>query len=108
MAIHIPGLMAIVVFYLLIVVVGIWASRKSKQSGASADSEDVMLAGRNIGLLIGIFTMTEYLGIEVDPDGILECQSDIISSVICEGRIKRQHWHTYTHSQLMKLDLEAP
>ncbi|KAK3709182.1 hypothetical protein RRG08_030861 [Elysia crispata] len=58
MAIHIPGLMAIIVFYLLIVAVGIWASRKSKQSGATADSEDVMLAGRNIGLLIGIFTMT--------------------------------------------------
>ncbi|XP_005094203.1 high-affinity choline transporter 1 [Aplysia californica] len=58
MAIHIPGLIAIVVFYLLIVAVGIWASRKSKQTGSTADSEDVMLAGRNIGLLIGIFTMT--------------------------------------------------
>ncbi|GFR58756.1 high-affinity choline transporter 1 [Elysia marginata] len=58
MAIHVPGLMAIIVFYLLIVFVGVWASRKSKQSGATADSEDVMLAGRNIGLIIGIFTMT--------------------------------------------------
>ncbi len=61
MAVHIPGVIAIVVFYLLIVGVGIWASRKSKQTGATADSEDVMLAGRNIGLLIGIFTMTGML-----------------------------------------------
>ncbi|KAK7506594.1 hypothetical protein BaRGS_00002069 [Batillaria attramentaria] len=58
MAIHIPGLIAIIFFYLLIVIVGLWAARKSKQTGATADSEDVMLAGRNLGLLIGIFTMT--------------------------------------------------
>ncbi|KAK7112538.1 high-affinity choline transporter 1-like [Littorina saxatilis] len=58
MAIHIPGLIAIIFFYLLIVVVGLWAARKSKQTGATADSEDVMLAGRNLGMLIGIFTMT--------------------------------------------------
>ncbi|XP_076457464.1 high-affinity choline transporter 1-like [Babylonia areolata] len=58
MAIHIPGLIAIIFFYLLIVVVGLWAARKSKQVGATADSEDVMLAGRNLGILIGIFTMT--------------------------------------------------
>ena len=58
MAIHIPGLIAIIVFYLLIVIVGLWAARKSKQTGATADSEDVMLAGRNLGVLIGIFTMT--------------------------------------------------
>ncbi|KAL8600863.1 hypothetical protein ACOMHN_045001 [Nucella lapillus] len=59
MAIHIPGLIAIIIFYLLIVVVGLWAARKSKQTGVTADSEDVMLAGRNLGMLIGIFTMTE-------------------------------------------------
>lgn len=58
MAIHIPGLIAIIVFYLLIVVVGIWASRKTKKSAGTSESEEVMLAGRNIGLLIGIFTMT--------------------------------------------------
>lgn len=52
------GLVAIIVFYLLILAVGIWAGRKSKTSGAEADSEDVMLAGRNIGLVVGVFTMT--------------------------------------------------
>ncbi|XP_050392147.1 high-affinity choline transporter 1 [Patella vulgata] len=58
MAVHIPGIIAIVLFYSLILGVGLWAARKSKQTGQSADSEDVMLAGRNIGVLIGIFTMT--------------------------------------------------
>ena len=58
MAIHIPGLIAIIVFYLLILLVGLWAGRKAKQTGENASSENVMLAGRNIGLLVGVFTMT--------------------------------------------------
>ncbi|XP_052781721.1 high-affinity choline transporter 1-like [Mya arenaria] len=58
MAIHIPGLISIIVFYLLILAVGIWAGRKAKQTGSDANSENVMLAGRNIGLLVGVFTMT--------------------------------------------------
>lgn len=62
------GLVAIIVFYLLILLVksafghlfidspqvGMWAARKSTGS----DTEDVMLAGRNIGVFVGIFTMT--------------------------------------------------
>ena len=51
---HIPGLIGIIVFYLLILVAGILAARKSK----TKDSEDVMLAGRDIGLFVGIFSMT--------------------------------------------------
>lgn len=58
MAVHIAGLIALIVFYLLILLVGIWAGRKTKQMGKDASSESVMLAGRNIGLLVGVFTMT--------------------------------------------------
>ncbi|KAK0058928.1 high-affinity choline transporter 1, partial [Biomphalaria pfeifferi] len=58
MTIHIPGLIAIILFYVLIVAVGIWASRKTKSGGNTTETEEVMLAGRNIGLIIGIFTMT--------------------------------------------------
>ena len=58
MEVHIGGLIAIIVFYVLILGVGIWAARKSKSTEADPDSEDVMLAGRNIGLMVGIFTMT--------------------------------------------------
>lgn len=56
--VHVVGVAAIVFFYVLILVVGCWASRKSKQTGADVDSEDVMLAGRNIGVVVGMFTMT--------------------------------------------------
>lgn len=60
--IYIPGLIAIIVFYLLILFVGLWAARKGKTNDSSGtDTEEVMLAGRNIGLLVGIFTMTGKL-----------------------------------------------
>ena len=58
MAVHIVGLIAIIFFYVIILLVGIWAARKSKSSGGNPDSEDVMLAGRNIGMVVGVFTMT--------------------------------------------------
>ncbi|KAG7277676.1 hypothetical protein CRUP_024496 [Coryphaenoides rupestris] len=61
MAIHAEGLVAIVIFYLLILFVGIWAAWKNKDSGAGegADrSEIIMVGGRDIGLFVGGFTMT--------------------------------------------------
>ena len=58
MGVHILGVVAIVVFYVLILGVGLWAARKGNHTEANPDSEDVMLAGRNIGLIVGIFTMT--------------------------------------------------
>ncbi|KAI3381397.1 hypothetical protein SNEBB_005192 [Seison nebaliae] len=54
MVLHWGGIISIVVFYVLILAVGIWAGRKSK----GATEEEVMLAGRNIGLFVGMFTMT--------------------------------------------------
>jgi len=54
------GVMSIIIFYILILVVGIWAGRKKKSNGEGDEfeQEEVMLAGRNIGLFVGIFTMT--------------------------------------------------
>lgn len=54
MAVNVPGLIAVIVFYLLILVIGLWAARKKKDS----NNEDLMLAGRDIGVIVGIFTMT--------------------------------------------------
>lgn len=53
---NVTGVIGIVVFYVLILFVGIWAAKK-KGSGSESE-EEVMLAGRNIGLFVGIFTMT--------------------------------------------------
>ncbi|XP_070509209.1 high-affinity choline transporter 1 [Chironomus tepperi] len=54
--INIAGVISITIFYLLILFVGIWAGRKKAEGNDS--EEEVMLAGRSIGLFVGIFTMT--------------------------------------------------
>ena len=56
MSLNIAGIASIILFYLLILAVGIWAGRKNEKGNDS--EEEIMLAGRNIGLFVGIFTMT--------------------------------------------------
>lgn len=61
MTIHVEGLVAIALFYLLILFVGIWAAWKNKHSGEAEGtdrSEIIMVGGRDIGLFVGGFTMT--------------------------------------------------
>lgn len=53
MAVYLVGLTGILVFYLLVLVVGIWASTKSKNHG----EEELMLAGRSLGLVVGVITL---------------------------------------------------
>ncbi|CAL8124475.1 unnamed protein product [Orchesella dallaii] len=52
---NIWGALSILIFYIVILAVGIWAGRKGSKDGSE---EEVMLAGRNIGVVVGIFTMT--------------------------------------------------
>ncbi|CAF0850215.1 unnamed protein product [Adineta steineri] len=86
MVVHVGGLVAVVFFYILILIVGIWAGRKQKSSEKSPDTEEIMLAGRNIGLLVGIFTMTAtwvggaYINgtaEQVFSTGLLSCQAPL-------------------------------
>jgi hypothetical protein len=58
MTINIAGVTSVIIFYILILFVGIRAGRKKKSNQNDLESEVVMLAGRNIGLFVGIFTMT--------------------------------------------------
>ncbi|XP_074503166.1 high-affinity choline transporter 1-like [Sebastes fasciatus] len=61
MAVNIPGVIAMVFFYLLVLGTGIWASFKSKreQKKSAATGMDMALLGnRSINLVVGIFTMT--------------------------------------------------
>ncbi|XP_023229429.1 high-affinity choline transporter 1-like isoform X1 [Centruroides sculpturatus] len=58
MTVNIPGVVSVIFFYVLILLVGIWAGRKKKTGADDLESEEVMLAGRNIGMFVGIFTMT--------------------------------------------------
>ena len=72
MAFNVVGLVGIIVFYLLILGIGIWAALKTKkktsENGLSNgeegmeykidETEDVILAGRSLGLFVGAMTMT--------------------------------------------------
>ncbi|CAG2164248.1 unnamed protein product [Oppiella nova] len=62
MTVNIAGVFSVIIFYIIILFVGIWAGRKKKTGGEGDgdefETEEVMLAGRNIGVFVGIFTMT--------------------------------------------------
>ncbi|GAA6224182.1 high-affinity choline transporter 1-like [Lates japonicus] len=61
MALHIPGLIMMVIFYLLVLGIGIWASVKSKKmekNTLSGQIEVSLLANRRVSLAVGVFTMT--------------------------------------------------
>ena len=66
MNVNIGGVISVAVFYCLILTVGIWKGWKQKrklkqlqrtESGANR-SENIMLAGRDMGLFVGVLTMT--------------------------------------------------
>ncbi|CAM1298076.1 Uncharacterised protein g2017 [Pycnogonum litorale] len=59
MVVNIPGVISLVVFYLLILFVGLWAARKKgKSRNVEGEAEDAILAGRDISLFVGVFTAT--------------------------------------------------
>ncbi|XP_069022090.1 high-affinity choline transporter 1-like [Embiotoca jacksoni] len=61
MALNVPGVVAVVLFYIMILATGVWAARKSRKAGKKSDgnrTEAVLLGERNISLLVGVFTMT--------------------------------------------------
>lgn len=53
--VNVPGLIAIILFYLIILGIGLWAAWRRK---GEVNTEEVMLAGRDIGIFVGILTMT--------------------------------------------------
>lgn len=52
---NIWGVVSIAIFYIIFLAVGLWAGRKRSRSNAE---DEMMVAGRNIGLVVGIITMT--------------------------------------------------
>jgi high affinity choline transporter 7 len=53
MTVFVWGVAGIAVFYIAMLGVGIWAGTKQKNQS----EEEVMLAGRNIGTLVGVLTL---------------------------------------------------
>ncbi|XP_030004189.1 high affinity choline transporter 1-like [Sphaeramia orbicularis] len=61
MAVNWVGLLFTGVFYIIVLSIGIWASRKSKREEKKCTgnrSEVVMVGGRNLNMFVGICTMT--------------------------------------------------
>uniref|UniRef100_UPI003AB00907 high-affinity choline transporter 1-like isoform X1 n=2 Tax=Centroberyx gerrardi TaxID=166262 RepID=UPI003AB00907 len=61
MALNIPGMIMMMVFYLLVLGIGIWASVKSKRMERDTQGgriEVAFLANRRVTLVTGVFTMT--------------------------------------------------
>ncbi|TKS69255.1 High affinity choline transporter 1 Hemicholinium-3-sensitive choline transporter [Collichthys lucidus] len=61
MVLNIPGVVAVVLFYILILGTGVWAARKSRKAERKSHgdrTEVVLLGDRNINLVVGIFTMS--------------------------------------------------
>lgn len=76
MAVNVFGILGIALFYVVILVIGLLAARfrgkslqrnEEDESAPSNDGEEVMLAGRNIGMFVGAFTMT---GIKCSCDSL--------------------------------------
>ncbi|XP_022206261.2 high-affinity choline transporter 1 [Nilaparvata lugens] len=82
MAVFLSGLVGIVVFYVLVLAVGIWAGTKQKNNG----EEEVLLAGRSLGFSVGVLTLIAtwvgggYINGTAEAffrDGLLWCQVPI-------------------------------
>uniref|UniRef100_A0A3Q3WCK2 Solute carrier family 5 member 7 n=1 Tax=Mola mola TaxID=94237 RepID=A0A3Q3WCK2_MOLML len=61
MAVNVPGVIVMVIFYLLVLGTGIWASFKSRRrqkESAATGMEMALLGDRSISWVVGIFTMT--------------------------------------------------
>lgn len=57
MVVNIPGVIGIVVFYIIIVVIGIWAGKNKK-----GDTNDLLVAGRSLGMFVATLTTAgQYL-----------------------------------------------
>ncbi|XP_062495359.1 high affinity choline transporter 1-like [Pezoporus occidentalis] len=59
MALNVPGLVSLSVFFILTLAIGIWASWKSKKDQQNRNpTEMAIVGGRNINVFIGLFTAT--------------------------------------------------
>lgn len=69
MSMNVPGLVMMVLFYLLVLATGIWASFKSKRmqnSSQATEAEITLLGNRGINLVVGVFTMTGECGMNTN------------------------------------------
>ena len=71
---NVEGLVTVIVFYLIIIVVGIVANKFFGLTGDDDSAEMSMVAGRNLGLVIGIFTMAGQSSLKLHRKNIICAQ----------------------------------
>lgn len=90
MAVDIPGLCSIIVFYVLILAIGVFAARKTGFKTKNLKVSELMLANRSIGLFVGTFTMTAtwvgggYINGSTEvtyTNGLVWCQAPVCYSI---------------------------
>ncbi|RUS88280.1 hypothetical protein EGW08_003982 [Elysia chlorotica] len=83
MAINIPGLVAVIVFYIAILIIGVYYGRKTSKSKSN---EAVLLADRSLGGFVSVFTITAtmvgggYINGSAESaarDGVLHTQAPV-------------------------------
>lgn len=58
MGVYVTGVIGVIVFYVAVLAVGIWAAAfKRRQAAQGHLQDDMMLANRRLGPLLGIFTL---------------------------------------------------
>lgn len=61
MSLNVPGLLAMIAFYALVLGIGVWASvrsRRARERSKDNRTEHILLGSRGISLAVGVFTMT--------------------------------------------------
>ncbi len=117
--VNVPGLVSISIFYLIILAIGIWAGWKQKREARAAgrdlgNQEDVMLAGRNVGLFVGVLTMggTDYVYILRSKPSCLHRRNffefRVISSVEINELKRRESSFSRERTLIIRLHLTLP
>lgn len=58
MGVYVTGVIGVIVFYIAVLAVGVWAAAfKRRQAAQGHMQDDMMLANRRLGPLLGIFTL---------------------------------------------------
>lgn len=78
MAVFVEGLIGVIIFYIIILVIGLVAGRKKS---SSADSQ--FLADRGLGLFVSSFTLSGKIVTEDDEHACLLCLDRIFKQLCC-------------------------
>lgn len=101
MALNVPGLVATLIFYALVLAIGVWASVKSRRDEARTQARHAdmaLLGNRRISLVVGVFTTT---GESAPPRLCSDRRSPTVENVVCGSLnpVQRFKWSSWLRSK---------